>query len=66
MSLVALVSVGLVMVLGFAAHRASLCTVKAVAEIMTSGTAHVLSSFARAVFLAVFMDLSERSDRIRP
>ncbi|PKO72191.1 MAG: hypothetical protein CVU20_03320 [Betaproteobacteria bacterium HGW-Betaproteobacteria-14] len=48
MSIVALISVGLVIWLGFASHRASLCTVRAVGEIMTSGTAHMLSSFAKA------------------
>jgi len=35
-------------VLGVAAHRAGLCTVKAVAEIMTTGQAHVLWSFLKA------------------
>lgn len=47
-SIVALTSVLLVALVGFAAHRASLCTVRAVAEIMTSGTAWMLSSFAKA------------------
>lgn len=35
--------------MGFAAHRASLCTVRAVSEVMTSGTAYMLASFAKAV-----------------
>lgn len=34
--------------IGFAAHRASLCNVRAVAEIMTSGTAHMLGSLMQA------------------
>jgi hypothetical protein len=34
--------------IGFAAHRASLCTVRAVAEVMTSGRAWILVSFAKA------------------
>lgn len=34
--------------LGASAHRAGLCTVKAVAEIMTAGQAHVLWSFLKA------------------
>jgi len=34
--------------LGFAAHRAGLCTVKAVAEMITSRTAWLLASFAKA------------------
>lgn len=48
MNFATLLSVALVMLVGFAAHRASLCTVKAVAEILTSGTAYMLSSFAKA------------------
>lgn len=39
-------------IVGFAAHRASLCTVKAVAEVMSSGTAHMFGSFARAALWA--------------
>ena len=34
--------------LGFAAHRAGLCTVKAVAEIVTTRRAHILTSFAKS------------------
>lgn len=34
--------------LGASAHRAGLCTVKAVAEIMTTGQAHVLWSLLKA------------------
>lgn len=34
-------------ILGFAAHRASLCTVKAVAEVMTSGHFYMLASFLK-------------------
>lgn len=34
--------------IGFAAHRASLCTVKAVAEVITSKRAWMLASFAKA------------------
>lgn len=36
--------------LGASAHRAGLCTVKAVAEIMTTGRAYVLWSFLKASF----------------
>lgn len=43
-----LLSLILVMLIGFAAHRASLCTVRAVAEVMTSGTAWMLASFLKA------------------
>jgi len=38
----------LVVLIGFAAHRASLCTVRAVAEMMGSGTAWMLASFLKA------------------
>lgn len=38
----------LVGLIGFAAHRASLCSVKAVAEVMTSRTAHMLASLLKA------------------
>lgn len=37
------------MLIGFAAHRASLCNVRAVAEIMTTGSAHMLWSLGQAV-----------------
>lgn len=36
------------MILGFAAHRAGLCTVKAVAEVLTTRRAHFLWSFAKS------------------
>lgn len=36
--------------LGASAHRAGLCTVKAVAEVMTTGQTHVLWSFFKASF----------------
>jgi len=42
-----LFSVLLAATVGFAAHRASVCTVKAVAEIMTTGHAHMLISFGK-------------------
>ena len=35
--------------IGFSAHRASLCNVRAVAEIMGTGTAHMLGSLMQAV-----------------
>lgn len=44
----AVLSLLLVGVIGFAAHRASLCTVKAVAEVMTTGQGWMLASFAKA------------------
>lgn len=48
MSLVTPWTIGLVALVGFAAHRASLCTVRAVAEAMSSGTAWMLTSFLKA------------------
>ncbi|CAN5236449.1 hypothetical protein BH11PSE14_BH11PSE14_15930 [soil metagenome] len=38
----------LIMAVGFAAHRASLCTVRAVAEVLDHGSAHMLASFLKA------------------
>lgn len=38
---------------GFAAHRSSLCPEKAVAEVMSSGTAFTFGSFARATLWAI-------------
>ena len=41
-------AVMLIVGMGFAAYRARLCTVLAVMEVMTSGTAYMLASFQRA------------------
>jgi len=35
-------------ILGFAAHRASICTVRAVAELMSSGTGHILLGIGKS------------------
>jgi len=45
----------LVAVTGFVAHRASLCTVRAVAEILNAGTAHMLASFFKAALWAALI-----------
>lgn len=45
----ALLSLLLAMLIGFAAHRASLCSVRAVAEAMGSGTSWILRSFLMAM-----------------
>lgn len=37
------------LIIGFAAHRASLCNVRAVAEVISSGSAHMLWSLVQAV-----------------
>lgn len=55
MNLPLVLALALVAGMGFAAHRASLCTVRAVTEVMTSGTAHMLGSFAKAVLWAVLI-----------
>jgi len=44
-----LVSWGLAAILGFAAHRASICTVRAVAEVLSTGRAYCLLSFGKSV-----------------
>jgi len=44
-----LLSVVLALALGFSAHRASICTVAAVAEVMTSRTALVFLSFLKVI-----------------
>jgi hypothetical protein len=36
-------------ILGFAAHRASICTVRAVAEVMSSRSGYMLASIAKSV-----------------
>lgn len=48
MFLLPLLSLTFAMLIGFAAHRASLCTVRAVAEMMSSGTGWMLASFLKA------------------
>lgn len=45
----------LVACLGFAAHRASLCTVKAVAEVLSARTGFMLASFGKAVLWAALV-----------
>ena len=44
-------------VLGFAAHRASICTVRAVAEIMSARTAFMLASIGKSVLWVVALTL---------
>jgi hypothetical protein len=48
----------LVMFLGFASHRASLCTVRAVDEILGTRRAHVLWSFAKTALWAMVASLT--------
>src|SRR5260370_4300253 len=40
---------GLAAIRGFAAHRASICTVRAVAEVMSSGTGYILLGIGKSV-----------------
>ncbi len=51
------IALALAMLIGFAAHRASLCTVRAVAEMMSSGTAWMLASFLKAAAWVAAIDL---------
>jgi uncharacterized protein len=44
-----ILAVALALVLGFASHRASVCTVRAVAEIMSSRRAYMLASVGKSV-----------------
>ena len=44
-----ILALGCAALIGFAAHRGSLCNVRAVAELMTTGSAHMLSSLLQAV-----------------
>lgn len=48
-----LVSLALAALLGFAAHRASICTVRAVEEVLTSRRPFILISFAKTVLWIV-------------
>ena len=54
-----LISILLAATLGFAAHRASICTVRAVTEIVSTGRAYCLASFGKSILwvLAVMMPL---------
>ena len=47
--LLEVIALGCAALIGFAAHRASLCNVRAVAELMTTGSAHMLWSLLQAV-----------------
>lgn len=46
---IATISLLCAMLIGFAAHRASLCNVRAVAELLNSGSSHMLRSLMQAV-----------------
>lgn len=52
-----LFAAALAALLGFAAHRGSICTVKAVAEVLTSGRAFMLISFVKTVAWVVAIAL---------
>jgi uncharacterized membrane protein YedE/YeeE len=44
-----LLSVVLAAALGFSSHRASICTVRAVAELVSTGRGHILMSFVKSI-----------------
>jgi len=48
-----LLGIGLAALFGYVAHRASICTVKAVVEIVSTGRAHMLSAFLRTAAWAI-------------
>ena len=50
---VAVFAILLAAVIGFAVHRASLCNVKAVAELLTSKRAHMLGSFLKTMLWVI-------------
>lgn len=47
--LIAFPSIALAALLGFASHRASICTVRAVAELVSSGRGYILASITKSV-----------------
>ncbi len=47
--LIVLLSIALAALLGFSTHRASLCTVRAVAELMNTGRGYILMSTAKSI-----------------
>lgn len=47
--LITLSSIALAALLGFASHRASICTVRAVAELVSTGHGHILLSIAKSI-----------------
>lgn len=53
--LLAIIALGCAALIGFAAHRASLCNVRAVAEIMTAGSAHMLWSLMQATLWTIVL-----------
>ncbi len=50
-------SAGLAAILGFAAHRANICTVKAVLEMLTTRHAYMLLSFGKTVLWVILITL---------
>ena len=57
---ITLFTVGLAGLLGFAAQRASICTVRAVGEMFTTGRAIMLLSFGKTVLWVIFATLALR------
>lgn len=53
--LLATIALGCAALIGFAAHRASLCNVRAVDELMTSGRAHMLWSLLQAMLWTIML-----------
>jgi len=51
-----IISLGFAFVLGFAAHRAGVCTVAAVKEVMTSGSARQFAGFFKVVLWVILVN----------
>lgn len=52
-----ILSLALAALLGFSAHRASLCTVRAVAELISTGRAYILSSILKSILWVLAITL---------
>jgi hypothetical protein len=64
--LIAIIALACAALIGFAAHRASLCNVRAVAELMTSGSAHMLWSLLQAMLWNSIPPANPRQRRACP
>ena len=57
----ATIAILLAVVIGFATHRASLCNVRAVGELLSSRRAYMLASFAKTVLWVVAITMAIKS-----
>ena len=54
---VMIISLGFAFVLGFSAHRAGVCTVSAVNEVMTSKSARLFASFLKVMLWVLLVNV---------